>query len=80
MFVLPPLRGAMQKIISENTHLTERCQSVLDGLNSDIARPFEPTYDELNPPPEPEKQLVLSLGDTVYIGGVSFSFEPERAY
>ena len=72
VFVLPPLREAMQKIISENTHLTERCQSVLDGLNSDIARPFEPTYDELNPPPEPEKQLVLSLGDTVYIGSQEY--------
>ena len=72
VFVLPVLREAMQKIILENTHLTERCQSVLDGLNSDIVRPFEPTYDELNPPPEPEKQLVLSLGDTVYIGSQEY--------
>lgn len=72
VFVLPPLREAMQKIIDENTHLTERCQQVLDGLNSDIARPFEPTYDELNPPPEPEKQLVLSLGDAVYIGSQEY--------
>lgn len=72
VFVLPAMREAMQKIISENTHLTERCESVLASLNSDIARPFEPTYDELNPPPEPEKQLVLSLGDTVYIGSQEY--------
>lgn len=72
VFVLPPLREAMQKIIDENTYLTERCQQVLDGLNSDIARPFEPTYDELNPPSEPEKQLVLSLGDAVYIGSQEY--------
>ena len=72
VFVLPELKEAMQKIIAENTHLTERCQTVLDGLNSDIARPFEPTYDELNTPPEPEKTLVLSLGDTVFIGSEEF--------
>lgn len=72
VFVLPALKEAMQRIIAENTHLTDRAQSVLDDLNGDIARPFEPTYDELNPPPEPEKQLVLSLGDTVYIGSQEY--------
>ena len=31
-------------------------------------RPLEPSYDELNPPPEPEKEYRFSLGDTVYLG------------
>ncbi len=67
-FILPMMRDAMQTIIAANTHLTERAQAVLADLNSDIAKPFEPTYDELNPPPEPEKEHRFSLGDTVYIG------------
>lgn len=68
VFVLPKMREAMNKIIAENTHLTERCQNVLTLLSGDIAKPFEPTFDELNPPPEPEKVYVFSLGDTVHIG------------
>ena len=68
VFVLPKMREAMNKIIAENTHLTERCQKVLEQLNSDIAKPLEPTYDELNPPPESKKEYKISLGDTVHIG------------
>lgn len=68
VFVLPKMREAMNKIIAENTHLTERCQNVLNLLSGDIAKPFEPTFDELNPPPEPEKVYDFSLGDTVHIG------------
>ena len=67
-FVLPLMREAMEKIISENTHLTERCQKVLEMLQSDVARPLEPTYDELNPPPEPLKEYRYHLGDTVHLG------------
>ena len=67
-FVLPLMREAMNKIIAENTHLTERCEKVLEALNSDIARPLEPTYDELNPPPEPPKEYRYHLGDTVHLG------------
>lgn len=67
-FILPMMREAMNLIIADNTHLTERSKAMLECLNSDIAKPFEPTYDELNPPPEPEKEYRFSLGDTVYLG------------
>ena len=67
-FILPMMREAMNAIIADNTHLTERCEAMLESLSSDIAKPFEPTYDELNPPPEPKKEYRFSLGDTVYLG------------
>ena len=67
-FILPMMREAMNQIIADNTHLTERCEAMLESLSSDIAKPFEPTYDELNPPPGPKKEYRFSLGDTVYLG------------
>ena len=67
-FILPMMREAMNTIMADNTHLTERCEAMLASLNSDLARPLEPSYDELNPPPEPEKEYRFSLGDTVYLG------------
>ena len=67
-FILPMMREAMNQIIADNTHLTERCEAMLESLSSDIAKPFEPTYDEMNPPPEPKKEYRFSLGDTVYLG------------
>lgn len=67
-FILPMMREAMNQIIADNTHLTERCEAMLESLSSDIAKPYEPTYDELNPPPEPKKEYRFSLGDTVYLG------------
>ena len=67
-FILPMMREAMNTIIADNTHLTERCEAMLTVLNSDLARPLEPSYDELNPPPEQEKEYRFSLGDTVYLG------------
>ena len=67
-FILPMMREAMNTIIADNTHLTERCEAMLTALNSDLARPLEPSYDELNPPLEPEKEYRFSLGDTVYLG------------
>lgn len=67
-FILPMMREAMNTIIADNTHLTERCEAMLTALNSDLARPLGPSYDELNPPPEPEKEYRFSLGDTVYLG------------
>lgn len=67
-FILPMMREAMNTIIADNTHLTERCEAMLASLNSDLARPLEPSYDELNPPPEPEKEYRFSLGDTIYLG------------
>lgn len=67
-FILPMMREAMNTIIADNTHLTERCEAMLTALNSDLARLLEPSYDEPNPPPEPEKEYRFSLGDTVYLG------------
>lgn len=67
-FILPMMREAMNTIIADNTHLTARCEAMLEALNSDVAKPLEPTYDELNPPPEPWKEYRYHLGDTVYIG------------
>ena len=67
-FILPMMREAMNTIIADNTHLTERCEAMLESLNSDVAKPFEPTYDELNPPPEPKKEYRYHLGDTVFLG------------
>lgn len=67
-FILPMMREAMNAIIADNTHLTARCEAMLEALNSDEARSFEPTFDELNPPPEPRKEYRYHLGDTVYIG------------
>ncbi len=67
-FVLPLMREAMEVIIGEDTHLTERCKKVLEDLKGPLAAPLEPTYDELNPPPKPPKEYRLSLGDTVHLG------------
>ncbi len=71
-FILPMMRDAMQTIIGENTHLTQRCEAMLEALQSDLAKPMEPTFDELNPPPEPEKEYVLILGDTVHLGAQEY--------
>ena len=71
-YILPLMREAMQTIISENTHLTERCEAMLVQLNSDLAKPMEPTYDELNPPPPVPKEYRLALGDEVYIGSQQY--------
>lgn len=67
-FILPMMREAMNTIIADNTHLTARCEAMLEALNSDVAKSLEPTIDELNPPPEPRKEYRYHLGDAVYIG------------
>ena len=67
-FILPMMREAMNTIIADNTHLTARCEAMLEALNSDVAKALEPTFDELNPPPELRKEYRYHLGDTVYIG------------
>ena len=67
-FILPMMCEAMNTIIADNAHLTARCEAMLEALNSDVAKPLEPTFDELNPPPEPRKEYRYHLGDTVYIG------------
>ena len=33
-FVLPTMRSAMQTIIADNTHLTERCEAMLAALGA----------------------------------------------
>ena len=67
-FVLPLLRDALNRIISEETHLTERCWDALKELDGDLFKHLEPTYDELNPPPPPPREYRFSLGDKVFLG------------
>ena len=67
-FILPMMRAAMETIIAENTPLTGRCQSMLVQLSGEVAKPLEPTYDELNPPPPTPKEYRFTLGDTIYLG------------
>ena len=71
-YVLPSMREIMNRIIQENTHLTERAQAVLEDLKSEVARPFELNDAELNPPPEPVKEYFFSLGDKVFIGAKDY--------
>ena len=71
-YILPLMRQALSGIISEDTHLSERAEAVFEQLSGDLAAPLEPTYDEMNPPPEPEKEYRFSLGDTVYLGAQEF--------
>ena len=71
-FILPMMRDAMQAIIGENTHLTERCEAMLEALNGAIATPMEPTEEELNPPPPPKKEYTISMGATVFLGAQEY--------
>ncbi|MBQ7500487.1 MAG: hypothetical protein IJT91_06300, partial [Clostridia bacterium] len=71
-YVLPSLRRILERIISENTHLSERARKLLDGLSGEIAKPFELTESEKNPPPEPKKEYRFSLGDKVFIGAKEY--------
>ena len=71
-YILPLMREALTGIISNHTHHQERAETLLAQLATEIALPLEPTYDELNPPPEPEKKYRLSLGDTVYLGTAEY--------
>ena len=80
-FILPMMREAMNAIIADNTHLTARCEAMLEALNSDVAKALEPTFDELNPPPEARKEYRYHLGDTVYIGAQEYellSFDEKK--
>ena len=71
-FILPMMRDAMQTIIGENTLLTERCEAMLEALNGPLAAPLEPTEAELNPPPPPKKEYVITLGATVFLGAQEY--------
>ena len=71
-FILPMMRDAMQTIIGANTHLTERCEAMLEALNGPLAAPLEPTEEDLNPPPPPKKEYVITLGTTVFLGAQEY--------
>ena len=71
-FILPMMREALTGIISEGTHHQERAEKLLDELGSGLAMRLEPTDGEMNPPPEPEKEYRISLGDTVYLGAQEY--------
>ena len=43
-----------------------------DGDQVRITMRLEPTDDEMNPPPEPEKEYRISLGDTVHLGAQEY--------
>lgn len=72
-YILPMMREALTGIISEGTHHQERAEALYEQLNGDLAMKLEPTDDEMNPPPEPEKEYRFSLGDTVYLGTQEYS-------
>ena len=72
VFVLPVMREAMERIIGENTHHADRARVMLEKLSGEITHPFEPTYDERNPPPPIPREYKLSLGDTLYIGAQQY--------
>lgn len=72
-YILPMMREALTGIISEGTHHQERAETIFEQLNSYLAMKLEPTDDEMNPPPEPEKKYRFSLGDTVYLGTQEYS-------
>jgi hypothetical protein len=46
---------------------------MLGKLSSEIARPLEPTEEELNPAP---KEYRFHLGDTVYLGVQEYEIPP----
>jgi N12 class adenine-specific DNA methylase len=71
-FILPMMREALTGIISEGTHHQERAEALYESLNSDPAMRLEPTSEEMNPPPESEKEYHISLGDTVYLGAQEY--------
>ncbi|MEG2234323.1 MAG: LPD25 domain-containing protein, partial [Oscillospiraceae bacterium] len=66
-YILPLMRKAMADVIACDTKFSERAQNVLRLLDSEIAKPLEPTFDELNPPPEPVMEYHFSVGDVVYL-------------
>ena len=71
-FVLPAMREIMERIVEANTHHADRAKAMLEKLKGEIARPLEPTYDELNPPPPLPKEYRLSEGDIVRVGTLRY--------
>ena len=74
-YIMPIMREAMNSIIQSQTQFAKRAEDMLVLLDGDLAKPLEPSYDELNPPPEPEKEYRFSLGDVVYIGAGEYEIQ-----
>ena len=72
VFIIPIMREAMKTVLDANTHLNDRASSMLAQLSGVHAQKLEPTYDELNPPPEIPKEYRYSMGDTVYLGSQEY--------
>ena len=71
-FVLPVMRSALGTIIEHSPRLTDRCNTLLAELNSELARPLEPTEEELNPPAPPKREYRIDAGETVHIGAQEY--------
>ena len=71
-FALPLMRETMETIIAADTHLTERCEAMLESLRSDLALALEPTEEELHPAP---KIYTPTVGDHVSIGTQEYEIQ-----
>ena len=71
-FALPLMRETLQTIIAADTHLTERCEVLLESLRSELAMALEPTEEELHPAP---MVYAPAIGDHVHIGTQVFELQ-----
>ncbi len=78
---LVEIRRSLETIIGENTHLTGRCEDVLEQLKGEVMRPFEPTEEEAKLKPPPVIEYRYTLGATVHLGIDEYeilSFDDDR--
>ena len=71
-FALPLMRETLQTIIAADTHLTERCEVLLESLRSELAMALEPTEEELHPAP---MVYAPAIGDHFHIGTQVFELQ-----
>ena len=71
-FALPLMRETLQEIIAADTHLTERCEALLESLRSELAMALEPTEEELHPAP---MVYTPAIGDRVHVGTQVFDLQ-----
>ena len=71
-FALPLMRETLQTIIAADTHLTERCEALLESLRSELAIALEPTEEELHPAP---MVYTPAIGDHVHVGTQVFELQ-----
>ncbi len=72
-YALPLMIKALEEIIAEDIHFTDRAKNCLEVLNSDMATPILPD-------PEPVYGYEYHLGDLVYLGASKYeivSFDDE---